>query len=352
RIAEIMASTFSRLRTNEQTQILLKDSQKLTEELRAREEEMRQNIEEMNATQEDMQHREVERIGIFTAINNTLGTVEFSIDGIVIDANEQFLSMMGYAIDEVVGKTDRMFSDQANEPIGEFNNFWEELKKGNSQKGDYKRITKSGIEIWMNASYTPAMDKDGVPYKVIELASNITEKKKAELETKRQAEELKAQGDKLTVYTSELEDIKHNLSEKLNEASIGLKKKIVDIETEKSKNVAILEGCVDGLISFNQDGSVEYFNHAAEELWGIQRDKVLGKQIQNIAPIKVQKMDKIHTAFFHYNGVEKEIGLRTEVAWVDDNGKEFDLLATLTRAKIDSGITFTIFAQKISVDLF
>ncbi len=78
KLGEMFASTISRVETNEQTQKLLRDSQQLTEELRAQEEEMRQNLEEMNATQEEMQQREVERIGIFTAINNTLATAEFT----------------------------------------------------------------------------------------------------------------------------------------------------------------------------------------------------------------------------------------------------------------------------------
>jgi PAS domain-containing protein len=101
KIAEIIAATIFRANINKQTQQLLKDSQKLTEELRTQEEEMRQNLEEMNATQEEMQQREVERIGIFTAINNTLATVEFSMDGRIINANDKYLSMMNYSLDEI-----------------------------------------------------------------------------------------------------------------------------------------------------------------------------------------------------------------------------------------------------------
>ncbi len=286
RVAEIVASTISRANINKQTQKLLKDSQKLTEELRTQEEEMRQNLEEMNATQEEMQQREVERIGIFTAINNTLATVEFNMEGRIIDANNQYLTMMNYTLEEIENKTDRIFADKANEPIELYNKFWQELNQGISQRGDFKRITKDGREIWLNVSYTPALDIHGKPYKVIELAQDITEKKKAELESQRQAEELRTQGEKLKTYTSELEDIKQNLSEKLNEASKGLIKKIQDIESEKAKNIAVLEGCVDGVISFNQNGNIEYFNHAAEEIWGIQREDVLGKPISSILPIR------------------------------------------------------------------
>lgn len=352
KLAEIVGSTISRANTNKQTQKLLRDSQKLTEEMRTQEEEMRQNIEEMNATQEEMQQREVERIGIFTAINNTLATIEFGMDGRIINANDKYLKMMNFTLDEIENKTDRVFSDKANEPIEIYNEFWKQLREGKVQSGDYKRITKNGREIWLNASYTPALNKDGVPYKVIALATDITEKKNAELETHRQAEELRIQGEKLKTYTNELEDIKQNLSEKLNEASLGLKKKIQDIEMEKAKNIAILEGCVDGVISFDHTGKIEYFNSAAEETWGIQRDNVLGKKINNIIPLTLEKSNGSLAAYNITEAGKKEIGLRTEISWIDQDGKDYDLLVTLTRAKVDNNETFTIFAQKISVDLF
>lgn len=352
KLAEILASTISRAKTNEQTQKLLKDSQKLTEELRAQEEEMRQNLEEMNATQEEMQQREVERVGIFTAINNTLATLEFSMEGKIINANDKFLAMMGYTLEEVINKNDRMFADKANEPIEVFNEFWKQLREGKLQNSDFKRITKNGREVWINASYTPALNKDGVPYKVIALATDKTEKKNAELETQRQAEELRIQGEKLKTYTSELEDIKKNLSEKLNEASTGLKKKIEDIEIEKAKNIAILEGCVDGVVSFDHNGITEYFNNAAEEIWGIQRDKILGEKIDTIIPLTLEQNNGTISAYCMSNGNRKEISVRTEISWVDKDNKEFDLLVTLTRARVQNNETFTIFAQRISVDLF
>lgn len=245
-----------------------------------------------------------------------------------------------------------MFADKANEPIELYNKFWLDLSQGKPQRDDFKRITKDGREIWLNASYTPALDKHGKPYKVIELAQDITEKKKAELELQRQAEELRTQGEKLKTYTSELEDIKQNLSERLNEASKGLIKKIQDIESEKAKNIAVLEGCVDGVISFNQNGNIEYFNQAAEEIWGIQREDVIGKPITTLLPIELATKENTLNAYYSNNGTSKEIHIRTEISFADVNGNSIDLLATLTKARVDNETTFTIFAQKISVDLF
>lgn len=352
RLAEIIASTISRSNINKQTENLLKDSQKLTEELRIQKEEMHRHLEEMNSTQEEMQQREVERIGIFTAINNTLATVEFNMEGRITIANDMFLKMMKYSVEEIENKTDRLFADKSNEPIELYNKFWSELNKCKLQRGDFKRVTKDGREIWLSASYTPALDKNGKPYKVIMLAQDISEKKKAELELHRQAEELRAQGEKLRKYTAELEDIKQNLSEKLNEASKGLIKKIEDIETEKEKNIAVLEGCVDGVISFGQDGRIVYFNHAAEEIWGLQRESIIGKPVSSIIPLDIRTKDENLTAYYSGNGSNKEIQVRTEISLLHPTKNKIDLLVTLTRARVENEITFTIFAQNISVDLF
>ncbi len=274
------------------------------------------------------------------------------MEGKIITTNEKFLELMGYTIEEVENKSDRMFSDQATEPIEVFQSFWDQLREGKVQTGDFRRLTKTGREVWLNASYTPALDKDGKPYKVIQLAQDITDKKKVELETQMQAEELRKQGEQLKTYTNELEDIKKNLSEKLNEASQGLMKKIKDIEAEKAKNIAVLEGCVDGVVTFNKEGNVEYFNKAAEEIWGIQREKVTGNPIERILPVKIGGDDDNLTAFYANGENVRELGVRTEISWTDVRGNELDLLITLTRARIENDIAFTIFAQKISVDLF
>ncbi len=351
-VAEIIASAISRFKSSQRTQQLLLESQKLTEELRTQEEEMRQSFEEMNATQEEMQVKELERASIFNAINNTLATIEFDIEGRIIDANDKFLEMMKYSFDEIENKTDRLFADQANESIEVYNDLWDKLREGHSHKDDFKRVTKDGRHIWINASYTPALDNDGVTYKIIALAQDITEKKTNELELHRQSEELKAQGEKLMSYTRELEDMKKSLSQKLEEASAGLKKKIEDIEHERSKNIAVLEGCVDGVICFDQNGIIEYFNNSAEDIWSIQRDQVIGKSIQSVMPVMIENKDKELSAYFSNNGSKQEIGVRSELSLKDAKGNELDLLITLTRAKLEKEITFTLFAQKISVDLF
>jgi PAS domain S-box-containing protein len=177
KLAESIASSISAARINDRTKVLLQQSQQQTEELRAQEEEVRQNMEELTATQEEMSRKDAEMSGQLNAINNTMATIEFSMDGYINNANDKFLDVMGYSADEVKGKHHRMFADQEYAESEEYKKFWLNLKRGIPQTGEFQRIGKRGKNVWLSASYTPILNKDGVPFKVIKFAQDMTEVK-------------------------------------------------------------------------------------------------------------------------------------------------------------------------------
>ena len=49
---------------------------------------------------------------ILDAIGNSLAMIQFTPEGVVLDANENFLNALGYRLDEVVGKHHRIFCDR------------------------------------------------------------------------------------------------------------------------------------------------------------------------------------------------------------------------------------------------
>lgn len=183
--AKNIASTLESILNNTLTQRLLKDSQEQAESLRSQEEEMRQNLEELQATQEEMLRKDVEIKGVFSAIDITLATIEFDMQGNVLTANDQFLQIMQYELREIVGKHHSIFLDKQYAQSTAYQHFWENLRGGIPQSDDFKRITKSGKEVWFGASYTPIKDTKDNFYKVIKLAQDITQKKLAEIEVYR-----------------------------------------------------------------------------------------------------------------------------------------------------------------------
>ncbi|MEM6524142.1 MAG: PAS domain-containing protein [Bacteroidota bacterium] len=174
---ESIASTFSSVKTNQNTKILLEQSQQQAEEMRAQEEEIRQNMEEMQATQEEMRRKQVEIDGKMTAINAANAVIEFEADGTIITANELFLESMQYSLDEIRGKHHRLFVDTIDLNSQEYSDFWNKLASGQSFSGEFKRISKDGSYVWLSASYTPIIDAYGTVTKVIKLAQDITKDK-------------------------------------------------------------------------------------------------------------------------------------------------------------------------------
>ncbi len=108
------------------------------------------------------------------AIDKAQAVIEFDLTGKILTANQNFLSVLGYSLPEIVGQHHRMFVDPAERESPAYRAFWERLGHGEYDAGQYRRIGKGGKEIWIQASYNPILDAQGRPYKVVKFASDIT----------------------------------------------------------------------------------------------------------------------------------------------------------------------------------
>jgi len=112
------------------------------------------------------------------AIHRSFAVIEFKLDGTILSANENFLKIVGYRLDEVVGQHHSLFLDPAQRNSSEYREFWAKLGRGEFDRGQYRRIGKNGGEAWLEASYNPILDSQGRTVKVIKFATDITERKK------------------------------------------------------------------------------------------------------------------------------------------------------------------------------
>ncbi|MDR3470320.1 MAG: methyl-accepting chemotaxis protein [Devosia sp.] len=113
------------------------------------------------------------------AISKSQAMIEFRLDGTVLSANENFLSLLGYSLDEIVGRHHRMFVDPAYAESAAYGQFWDRLRQGDYCADEFKRIGKGGHEVWIQASYNPVLDAAGKPVKVVKIASDVTAQKLA-----------------------------------------------------------------------------------------------------------------------------------------------------------------------------
>ena len=103
--------------------------------------------------------------------------IYFGMDGIVQDANENFLKTMEYSLDEIVGQHHSIFCDADYARSADYKDFWKTLNQGVLQTGEFKRYAKSGREVWLQASYTIRYDNNGTPVQVVKYASDISQSK-------------------------------------------------------------------------------------------------------------------------------------------------------------------------------
>lgn len=112
--------------------------------------------------------------GQLDAVNKSQAVIEFKLDGTIVKANENFLKTLGYTMDEIKGQHHSMFVDPKESATHAYREFWADLARGEFKAAQYRRIGKSGKEVWIEASYNPIFDMNGKPFKVVKYATDIT----------------------------------------------------------------------------------------------------------------------------------------------------------------------------------
>lgn len=123
----------------------------------------------------DVKTRHFEFEGLINAVNRAQAVIEFDMAGRVLTANENFLKLTGYTLEEIKGRHHRMFCDESVQSAAIEATFWEKLNRGDFDGGEYKRVGKGGREVWIRATYNPVLDSSGIPFKVVKFANDVTE---------------------------------------------------------------------------------------------------------------------------------------------------------------------------------
>jgi methyl-accepting chemotaxis protein len=123
----------------------------------------------------DVKNKSAADASTIEAIERSMAVIEFDPEGTILRANAIFLKVMGYTESEIVGRLHRLFveTEEADSPA--YKQFWQALARGESQRGQFKRITKSGEPVWLEASYNPILDASGKLVRVVKFAYDITD---------------------------------------------------------------------------------------------------------------------------------------------------------------------------------
>ena len=113
--------------------------------------------------------------GVLAAVDEAYAYIEFELNGNVITANRNFLALLGYGLDEIVGRHHRTFVDPAESGSPAYADFWADLNAGRAKSQVFKRVTKTGREVWIQAVYAPVKDAGGAVRKIVKIATDVTQ---------------------------------------------------------------------------------------------------------------------------------------------------------------------------------
>ncbi|QXH55904.1 PAS domain-containing methyl-accepting chemotaxis protein [Pseudomonas maumuensis] len=122
-----------------------------------------------------------EHESLIKALMRSTAVIEFNLEGQVLTANDRFLQTMGYTLEQVRGKSHRMFCEPEEANSAGYQEFWNRLRRGEFVAERFKRIDAHGRVVWLEASYNPIIDAHDVLYKVVKFATVITDQVNQEL---------------------------------------------------------------------------------------------------------------------------------------------------------------------------
>lgn len=166
---------------------------------------------------------------VTTAVDTGWASIEFEPDGTIITANKNFVNTLGYSDkSELVGNHHRMFCENSYAKSAKYNDFWKNLANGETEAGEFQLVKKDGAEVWIQASYTPVRDAEGIVYKVIAIATNISEVKFPVMQVSQIISEL-AKGNLTSSFDMDAEGYVKEMGDALNVAMENLNGLLGDI---------------------------------------------------------------------------------------------------------------------------
>ncbi|MCA0357791.1 MAG: PAS domain-containing methyl-accepting chemotaxis protein [Proteobacteria bacterium] len=117
---------------------------------------------------------DADRLARLDAVERVQATIEFTTDGVILNANDNFLNAVGYSLAEIKGKHHSLFVEPDYARSDAYAAFWRTLNAGEFVAEEFKRIGKGGKAIWIQASYNPVFDTRGRVAKVVKFATDVT----------------------------------------------------------------------------------------------------------------------------------------------------------------------------------
>lgn len=188
---------------------------------------------------------------IARAINLSTSMAEYSMDGTFLAANDSFLTLIGYEREEIIGKHHSILCSEQDAASERYHNKWRDLNQGKFVEGEYKRLGKHGREIWIHASYSPLLDADGRPCKVLMFLIDISERIRIENDLKEAKNKAELAASAKATF---LANMSHEIRTPMN-AIIGFSEIMMDtpMQEEQRRYMSTINGSAKSLLHLLND---------------------------------------------------------------------------------------------------
>ena len=250
--------------------------------------------------------------GQIEAIGKSQAVIEFNMDGIVLNANENFLKTLGYALSEIQGKHHSMFMPSDQRDGEAYRAFWASLNRGEFQSGEYRRIGKGSKEVWIQASYNPIRDLNGEPYKVVKYASDTT----AQVIARKKSETVRGMMEQVAAGAEQLnasvQEISVAMVRSKDTASAAVER--VEVADQQAQRLSTAAGSMSSIVELIGDitGQINLLalNATIESARAGEAGRgfaVVASEVKNLANQAKQATDKIGSEIGNLNGISSDV---------------------------------------------
>lgn len=242
---------------------------------------------------------------VYEALLNSHALIEFSVDGQILWANQNFLDLMGYQLDELVDRPHSLFLSENELHENNYLEMWSQLLAGHIQTGEFKLLTKEKKEIWVHGSYNPVKDQHGNICKILKMLIDITEKKQLTENLERKNRELQITATTSRAATQAKSSFLANMSH--------------EIRTPLNSIIGITDTLAETSLDKQQSSFVEILQKANHQLMTIINDildstKVESGEIQlHALPFELRSVVDDVLLAFEFRAKEKGLSLSVSI---------------------------------------
>ena len=282
--------------------------------------------------------------GQIEAIGKAQAVIEFNMDGMVLDANENFLKTLGYSLGEIKGQHHSMFVPPEERQSDAYRAFWANLNRGEFQAAEYGRIGKGGRKVWIQASYNPIRDLNGKPYKVVKYATDVTKQVLVRMGNERVRNMMETVAAGAEELNSSVREISEAMLKSKDTATAAVEK--VEVADQQAQRLSEAAGAMSSIVQLIGDitGQINLLalNATIESARAGEAGRgfaVVAAEVKNLANQAKQATDKIGQEIGNLNGISSDVvGALNSIKNAIQNVAEF---VTSTAAAVEEQSTVT-----------